>query len=68
MRNELSICKKCGYNREGEIFDISNPAFFRIIHNKISLKIFFVVFDLLNQFDYGSINELEIIEYNRRLQ
>ena len=68
LTNELSTCKKCGYNSKGDILDIKNPTYFRLV-NKITLpKIFFVIFDLLNENDKGSVLELEEIEYERRKQ
>jgi len=68
MKNELSICNKCGYDEEGVIFNLSNPTFYRIIHEKISPKVFFVVFDLLNENDKGTRYELDQIEFLRRKQ
>ena len=68
MRNEITACKKCGYSPEGEILDISNPTFYRIIQDKLEPKIIFVIFDLLNEYDIGTYSELEILEFQRRSQ
>ena len=68
MKNELSICNKCGYDSKGNILNSSNPTFYRIIHEKISPKVFFVVFDLLNENDEGTQYELDILEFQRRKQ
>ena len=68
MKNELSICTRCGYDERGIIINLSNPTFYRIIHEKFAPKVFFVVFDLLNENDKGSQYELEILEFQRRQQ
>ena len=68
MRNEISACIKCGYSPDGDILDIENPTYYRIIHDKIQPKIIFVLFDLLNQNDIGTQSELEIKEFQRRSQ
>ena len=68
MKNELSICNKCGYDNKGKILNSSNPTFYRIIHEKISPKVFFVVFDLLNENDERTQYELDILEFQRRKQ
>ena len=48
MINELATCKICGYENE-KIKDINNPTFYRIITEKITPKIIFIVFDLMNE-------------------
>ena len=68
LTNELTTCKKCRYNKKGEVIDIKNPNYFRLI-NKINLpKIFFVVYDFLNENDERTEEELEEIEFYRRKQ
>ena len=66
LRNELTICKQCGYDADGTIFDLSNPTFYRLIKNKRYPNIIFFIVDLLNETDEGTRSELEIIEFNRR--
>ena len=57
LANDLTTCKRCGYNKEGNILNISNPTFYRLINGKKFPKIIYVLFDLLNYNDNGSRNE-----------
>ena len=66
LTNELTTCKKCGYNDKGIILDESKPTFYRLIIKKLFPKIIFVIFDLSDINDKGTRSELEIIEYSRR--
>ena len=59
MNNDLNTCKKCGYDTEGKVINISKQIYFRIIRNMIPPKILFVLFDLLNEYDAGKQIELE---------
>ena len=66
--NDLTICKKCGYDINGNILDLNNLTYYRLV-NEIHLpKFIFVIFDLLNENDNGDEFELEFIEYERRKQ
>ena len=66
LANDFTTCKRCGYIQR-DIFNISNPTFYRLINGKKFPKIIYVLFDLLNYNDNGSRNELEEIEFNKRL-
>lgn len=62
MCNDLNICNKCGYDKEGKVLNIANLTFFRFIRKKILQKILIVIFDLLNEYDVDTQIELEKIE------
>ena len=66
--NELTTCKKCGYDINGDILDINNLTFYRLVNEIYLPKFIFVIFDLLNENDKGNEFELEYIEYERRKQ
>ena len=68
LENELSTCKKCGYNKKGEILPNSLPSYYRLINDRHLPKIFFVIFDLLNYDDKGTEEDLEFLEFQRRKQ
>ena len=34
LANDLTTCKRCGYNKDGKILNISNPTFYRLINGK----------------------------------
>ena len=66
LANDLTTCNRCGYDKEGNILNIDNPSFYRLINCKKFPKVLFVLFDLMNYNDTGNINELEKIEFNKR--
>ena len=66
LANDLTTCNRCGYDKEGNILNIDNPTFYRLINCKKFPKVLFVLFDLLNYNDTGNRNELEKIEFNKR--
>ena len=67
MINELTTCKICGYENE-KIKDINNPAFYRIITEKITPNIIFIVFDLMNESETGTDLSLQVDEFNKRIK
>ena len=67
LTNELTQCSICGY-QNGKVVNENNPNFFRIINNKKYPQFMFIAFDLLNELDQGSDEQLRHIEYNRRIQ
>ena len=66
LTNELTTCKKCGYNDKGIILDESKPKFYKSIIKKIFPKIIFVIIDSPDTNDKSKRSELEIIEYFRK--
>ena len=66
--NELTTCKRCGYDSNGDILDLNNPIFYRLVNEIHMPKLIIVIFDLFNESDKGTLNELEFIEYERRKQ
>ena len=68
MWNEITQCKKCRYGQKGVILDKDNPKYYRIISNKINPKLFLYIFNLQESNDNGTELELEILEYNRRIE
>ena len=67
MINEFTTCKIYGYENE-KIEDINNPAFYRIITEKITPKIIFIVFDLMNESETGTDLSLQVDEFNKRIK
>ena len=70
MKNEIGQCSKCGYDiTHNIILDIKNPTYYRIYNNIKYPQFLFVIFDL-SDINVQGINydDLERIEYNRRIQ
>ena len=61
LANDLTTCNRCGCDKDGNILNIDNATFYRLINYKKFPKVLFVLFDLLNYNDTGNRNELEQI-------
>lgn len=65
LLNELTHCSLCGY-KDGRIIDINNPKYYRIFKKKFLPKFIFIVFDLLNENDYGTDEKQADLELKKR--